>query len=118
MLFKIIFDLTNAHPNILIICVLWFFNDSGDDCISIVNASSNIKMKRIQCGPGHGIRYHVNFMSLKILPLVSNISKKVYIFGPDLDQIHRLFLLACEYLFGTLKFMIFMVAQRFPAQTS
>ncbi|KAL1327529.1 probable polygalacturonase At1g80170 isoform X2 [Arachis ipaensis] len=28
---------------------------AGDDCISIVNASSNIKMKRIFCGPGHGI---------------------------------------------------------------
>lgn len=34
---------------------IWF---SGDDCVSIVNASSNIKMKRIYCGPGHGIRYH------------------------------------------------------------
>jgi len=30
---------------------------AGDDCISIVNASSGIKMKRISCGPGHGIRY-------------------------------------------------------------
>ncbi|KAK1376566.1 Polygalacturonaseprecursor [Heracleum sosnowskyi] len=28
---------------------------TGDDCISIVNGSSNIKMKRISCGPGHGI---------------------------------------------------------------
>ncbi|KAJ3683155.1 hypothetical protein LUZ60_013382 [Juncus effusus] len=28
---------------------------TGDDCISIVNASSNIKMKNIICGPGHGI---------------------------------------------------------------
>ncbi|KAB1207891.1 hypothetical protein CJ030_MR7G024253 [Morella rubra] len=28
---------------------------TGDDCISIVNASSNIKMKRIYCGPGHGV---------------------------------------------------------------
>ncbi|KAL8459712.1 hypothetical protein ACS0TY_036995 [Phlomoides rotata] len=28
---------------------------TGDDCISIVNASSNIKMKNIYCGPGHGI---------------------------------------------------------------
>nr|XP_016511081.1 PREDICTED: probable polygalacturonase At1g80170 [Nicotiana tabacum] len=28
---------------------------TGDDCISIVNASSNIKMKTIHCGPGHGI---------------------------------------------------------------
>ncbi|CAA2944434.1 probable polygalacturonase At1g80170 [Olea europaea subsp. europaea] len=28
---------------------------TGDDCISIVNASSNIKMKTIYCGPGHGI---------------------------------------------------------------
>ncbi|CAN4112887.1 unnamed protein product [Withania somnifera] len=28
---------------------------TGDDCVSIVNASSNIKMKGIFCGPGHGI---------------------------------------------------------------
>ncbi|XP_008812696.2 probable polygalacturonase At1g80170 [Phoenix dactylifera] len=28
---------------------------TGDDCISIVNASSIIKMKNIVCGPGHGI---------------------------------------------------------------
>ncbi|CAN6896614.1 unnamed protein product [Brassica oleracea] len=28
---------------------------TGDDCVSIVNASSNIKMKKIYCGPGHGI---------------------------------------------------------------
>ncbi|RAL40011.1 hypothetical protein DM860_008151 [Cuscuta australis] len=28
---------------------------TGDDCISIVNASSNIMMKKIYCGPGHGI---------------------------------------------------------------
>ncbi|KAK4413373.1 protein NRT1/ PTR FAMILY 5.10 [Sesamum alatum] len=28
---------------------------TGDDCISIVNGSSNIKMKNIYCGPGHGI---------------------------------------------------------------
>lgn len=28
---------------------------TGDDCISIVNASSSIKMKKIYCGPGHGI---------------------------------------------------------------
>ena len=40
-------------------CVLYY---SGDDCISIVNASSNIKMKRIFCGPGHGIRYHQIFI--------------------------------------------------------
>ncbi|OAY73083.1 putative polygalacturonase, partial [Ananas comosus] len=28
---------------------------TGDDCISIVNGSSTIKMKNIDCGPGHGI---------------------------------------------------------------
>ncbi|XP_019160879.1 PREDICTED: probable polygalacturonase At1g80170 [Ipomoea nil] len=28
---------------------------TGDDCVSIVNASSGIKMKKIYCGPGHGI---------------------------------------------------------------
>ncbi|KAF8399682.1 hypothetical protein HHK36_015553 [Tetracentron sinense] len=28
---------------------------TGDDCISIVNGSTNIKMKNIYCGPGHGI---------------------------------------------------------------
>ncbi|KAG7589651.1 Parallel beta-helix repeat [Arabidopsis suecica] len=28
---------------------------TGDDCVSIVNGSAKIKMKRIYCGPGHGI---------------------------------------------------------------
>ncbi|XP_057496435.1 probable polygalacturonase At1g80170 isoform X1 [Actinidia eriantha] len=28
---------------------------TGDDCVSIVNGSSGIKMKTIYCGPGHGI---------------------------------------------------------------
>ncbi|XP_068636744.1 probable polygalacturonase At1g80170 [Aristolochia californica] len=28
---------------------------TGDDCISIVNGTSNLKMKKIYCGPGHGI---------------------------------------------------------------
>ncbi|EOA35112.1 hypothetical protein CARUB_v10020232mg [Capsella rubella] len=28
---------------------------TGDDCVSIVNGSARIKMKRIYCGPGHGI---------------------------------------------------------------
>ncbi|XP_039041067.1 probable polygalacturonase At1g80170 [Hibiscus syriacus] len=28
---------------------------TGDDCISIVSGSSTIKMKRIYCGPGHGV---------------------------------------------------------------
>ncbi|CAN0893003.1 Probable polygalacturonase At1g80170 [Linum grandiflorum] len=28
---------------------------TGDDCVSIVSGSSNIKMKRLYCGPGHGI---------------------------------------------------------------
>nr|GMD15075.1 probable polygalacturonase At1g80170 [Ipomoea batatas] len=28
---------------------------TGDDCVSIVNASSSIRMKNIYCGPGHGI---------------------------------------------------------------
>ena len=32
----------------------------GDDCVSIVNASSAIKMKTIYCGPGHGIRYRLD----------------------------------------------------------
>ena len=36
--------------------IYWDWIKTGDDCVSIVNASSNIKMKRIYCGPGHGIR--------------------------------------------------------------
>ncbi|OMO76680.1 Glycoside hydrolase, family 28 [Corchorus olitorius] len=28
---------------------------TGDDCVSIVNGSSNINMNRIYCGPGHGV---------------------------------------------------------------
>jgi galacturan 1,4-alpha-galacturonidase len=29
---------------------------TGDDCISIVNGSFGVKMRDIDCGPGHGIR--------------------------------------------------------------
>ncbi|CAN1318727.1 Polygalacturonase ADPG1 [Linum perenne] len=29
---------------------------TGNDCVSIVSGSSNIEMKRLYCGPGHGIR--------------------------------------------------------------
>ncbi|KAK6930994.1 Glycoside hydrolase, family 28 [Dillenia turbinata] len=28
---------------------------TGDDCISIIDSSTSIKMKKIYCGPGHGI---------------------------------------------------------------
>lgn len=50
---------------------IWF---SGDDCVSIVNASSNIKMKRIYCGPGHGIRYHLLWNYSLILPILGPLT--------------------------------------------
>ena len=28
---------------------------TGDDCISIINGSFGVKMRDIDCGPGHGI---------------------------------------------------------------
>ncbi|GER34222.1 pectin lyase-like superfamily protein [Striga asiatica] len=28
---------------------------TGDDCVSIVSGTSNVRLKNIQCGPGHGI---------------------------------------------------------------
>lgn len=46
----------------------------GDDCISIVNASSNIKMKNIECGPGHGIRYVASLCQLTNLHLQNIIN--------------------------------------------
>jgi hypothetical protein len=47
----------------------------GDDCISIVNASSTIKMKTIYCGPGHGIRYYLD-LTLHIYGLGVPLSQK------------------------------------------
>lgn len=29
----------------------------GDDCISIVSGSQNVRATDITCGPGHGIRF-------------------------------------------------------------
>ena len=35
---------------------LIYFDLPGDDCISIVSGSKNVRATRITCGPGHGIR--------------------------------------------------------------
>ncbi|GMJ13208.1 hypothetical protein HRI_004990000 [Hibiscus trionum] len=46
--------ITRVHTDWLIMVTLCVWN-SGDDCISIVNAPFAIKMKRIYCGPGHRV---------------------------------------------------------------
>lgn len=30
----------------------------GDDCISIISGSQNVRATDITCGPGHGIRFY------------------------------------------------------------
>ena len=37
----------------------YYFYVEGDDCISIVSGSQNVQAVNINCGPGHGIRFHI-----------------------------------------------------------
>lgn len=30
--------------------------ETGDDCVSMIQAVSNVTINRLKCGPGHGIR--------------------------------------------------------------
>ena len=30
---------------------------TGDDCVSMIQGSTNISVKKVICGPGHGFRY-------------------------------------------------------------
>lgn len=31
-------------------------NETGDDCVSIGDQTTNINISHVKCGPGHGIR--------------------------------------------------------------
>lgn len=55
------------------VLIFFFFYklNIGDDCISIVGNSSIIRIKNIACGPGHGIRYKIDFGFCCLEPWVS-----------------------------------------------
>ena len=37
---------------------------TGDDCVSIGPGTNSLWIEDIACGPGHGIRYHYEFLPL------------------------------------------------------
>lgn len=40
---------------------------TGDDCVSIGPGTKNLVMSRLNCGPGHGVRYNPLILIIKLM---------------------------------------------------
>lgn len=55
-------------------------NETGDDCVSIGDHTTNIDISRVKCGPGHGIRLGFFFFSLLFYSTTRKDMKKHLLF--------------------------------------